>query len=172
MTDEECMEYLLFAGRCGATLLDVIGDVYAPCYDELTFDEKAVKKQVELIEKIHEMGCEVLISTHFREYRDRQTVMDFAKEQQKRGADVVKIINISNSEQELLEHITICADLKREIDCEYLYMASGEDCRLLRQICGRLGTVMYLSVVEYKGIYSKEQTILKSQKLIRDNMVK
>lgn len=172
MTDEECMEFLLFAGKCGATLLDVMGDTFDPCYDELTFDDEAINKQKELIRKIHDLGCEVLISTHFKEYRDRETVMKFAKAQQERGTDVVKIINISNNEKELLEHINICADLKREIDCEYLYMASGEDCRLLRQICGRLGTLMYLSVNEYRGIYSKEQTILRSQKLIRDNMVK
>jgi len=172
MTDEECMELLLLAGKCGATLLDVMGDTFDKCYDELTFDEAAVAKQRELINKIHALGCEALISTHFKEYRDRETVMKFAKAQEARGADVVKIINISNSERELLEHISVCADLEHEIDREYLYMASGEDCRLLRQICGRLGTLMYLCVMEYRGIYSREQAILRSQKLIRDNMVK
>ncbi len=171
MTDEECKELLLLGARCGATLCDVMGDMYDPVPNEITFDEIAVEKQKALIKEIHALGCEALMSTHLHGLYEKEDVYKYAKAQRERGVDVVKIVNFARTEEELIKNIEICAGLKCEIDCEYLYLANGEYCRLLRQIGGKLGCCMYLCVVRYGGVYSKEQTLLRSQKSIRDNMV-
>ena len=65
LSDDACVELLLLALECGATLFDVMGDLYdrSPQY-ELTTDEKAIQKQMALIEKIHLAGGEVLMSSH------------------------------------------------------------------------------------------------------------
>jgi len=53
-TDEECAELLLLALDCGATLCDVMGDMYdrSPQY-ELADKEEAINKQKALIAEIH-----------------------------------------------------------------------------------------------------------------------
>ena len=172
MTDEECIDFLLLAAKSGATLCDIPADTYDLNEIGISYDEQAVRKQKEIANKLHEMGAEVLFSTHLPHFYDKDEVFKIAKAQQDRGTDIVKIVNFSDNEGELMENLNICAELKNQTNCEYLYLASGKDCRLLRQIGGRLGCVMYLCVNSYEGIYSKEQPILKSLKSIRDNMVK
>ena len=44
MTDDELMDGLLFGFKCGATMVDVMGDTFCPEKEELTTDEKAIKK--------------------------------------------------------------------------------------------------------------------------------
>ena len=171
-TDDDCMEYLYLAAKCGATLCDVMGDTFDFQTDGTTYDEKAVEKQKKVIEKLHGLGVEVLMSTHTTKFFNEEEIYKIAKAQNDRNVDVIKIVNISNSEDELMANINICANLKKVVDKKYLYLASGSDCRLLRQIGGRLGCVMHLCVNNYETVYSKDQPILRSQKLIRDNLVK
>ena len=76
LSDDERVEYLLLCGRCGATLLDVMGDLYHPEKKELTYDKEAVEKQKELIKKIHDMGCEVLMSSHTHEFIDEKQLLN------------------------------------------------------------------------------------------------
>ena len=172
MTDDECMELLFLAAKCGATLCDVPADTFDINETGISYEENAVKRQKEIVNKLHEMGKEVLISTHLPHFYSSEEVFNIAKAQRERSTDVVKIVNISNDEKELMENLNICAELKNQIDCEYLYLASGKDCRLLRQIGGRLGCLMYLCVYEYGGVYSKDQPKIRSLKAIRDNMIK
>ena len=49
MTDDELMEGLLLGLKCGATLVDVMGDTFNPSPEELTKDEKAITKQMKFI---------------------------------------------------------------------------------------------------------------------------
>ena len=60
-TDEECEQYLLMGLEAGAALCDVMGDMYKQEKYGITYDEEAVKKQRELIDKIHSRGGEVLM---------------------------------------------------------------------------------------------------------------
>ena len=46
-TDEELTDGLLFGLKCGATLVDLMGDTFDPSPEELTTDEKAIAKQHE-----------------------------------------------------------------------------------------------------------------------------
>ena len=64
LSEEERMDFLLMGLRAGATLCDIPGDTFAPCKEQMTFESEAVEKQKELIREIHELGGEVLISSH------------------------------------------------------------------------------------------------------------
>ena len=56
LSDEELMDGLLFGLECGATMVDVMGDTFSPAPEELTLDEAAIKKQMQLIDKVHKAG--------------------------------------------------------------------------------------------------------------------
>ena len=170
LSDDECAELLLLGIKSGATIADIMGDMFCREEHELTMDEAAIKKQKELADKIHALGGEVLFSSHLHGYYDEAECLRIAREQKARGADVVKIVNFSRTEEEMLENIKICAHLKSVCD-HYLYLANGEYSRLERQICGSLGCCMYLAVQDYKPFSSKEQPRLRSLKEIRDNMI-
>ena len=58
-TDETLAEELLCLAESGATLCDVMGDYFDRQQGEFTTNEEAVKKQMELINKLHEKGAEV-----------------------------------------------------------------------------------------------------------------
>lgn len=122
MTDEECMEYLFLAAKCGVTLCDVPADTFDINETGISYEENAVTRQKEIVNKLHEMGIEVLISTHLPRFYSSEEVFNIAKAQRERGTDVVKIVNISNDEKELMENLNICAELKNQIDCEYLFL--------------------------------------------------
>ena len=103
-SDDDCAELLLSALECGATLCDVMGDLFdrSPHY-ELTTDEKAVKKQKELIEEIHRRGGEVLMSSHtFKSLSVEENLM-IAKAHAERGADIIKLSTFASAKKVYLK---------------------------------------------------------------------
>ena len=52
----------------------------------------------DLIAQIHDMGGEVLMSTHLDDFYGEQQILDFAYAQRERGADFVKLVSKANTE--------------------------------------------------------------------------
>ena len=67
-TDEELAKGILEAADCGADLCDVMGDYFDQQPGEMTYDETAVRKQKELIIKLHEKRTKVLMSSHIYQF--------------------------------------------------------------------------------------------------------
>ena len=170
LSDEECVGLLLLGLDAGATLLDVIGDLFCREPHELTMDPEAVRKQEELIETIHARGGEALISSHLHAFYDEEEVMRIAFEQKRRGADVVKIVSRADTREELMADLRIADRLGRELGKEHLFLAGGRECALLRQIGPYFGSCVYLTVERYRPQSSKEQPLLRAAKAIRDAM--
>lgn len=170
-TDDECVELLLLGLRAGATILDVMGDMYCPDSRQLTFDPEAVEKQKALIATIHEMGGEVLMSTHLNSRLTEDEVMQFAYEQSARGADVLKIVDVANTEDEEFASLATIRRLKKELDKPFLYLVRGKYTRVVRQLGPVLGVCAYLCVQSYLPITTKCQPLLRSSKAVRDNMI-
>ena len=132
-TDEERGNYLLQALECGATMADIRGDMFAPCDGELTFDEVAVEKQKRLIERIHAMGKEALISSHIEydkkwTFLPREKVLKIALEHQSRGADMAKIVTNADTEEELTENFKTYFYVKEKLDIPLLFLCNGKKC--------------------------------------------
>ena len=170
LSDEECAGLLFRGLSAGATLLDVVGDFFCPEPHELTMDPGAVKKQEELIRRIHDLGGEALISSHLHAFYDEEEVVRIAFEQKRRGADVIKIVTRADTREELMADLRIADRLGRELGKEHLFLAGGRECALLRQIGPYFGSVMYLTVERYQPQSAKEQPLLRAAKAIRDNM--
>ena len=170
-TDDECVELLMLGLRAGATILDVMGDMYCKDPRQLTFLPEAVEKQKALIAQIHEMGGEVLMSTHLTSRLTEDEVMQFAREQSARGADVIKIVDVANSEDEEFASLATVRRLKKELGKPFLYLVRGSHTRVIRQLGPVFGVCAYLCVQTYLPITTKAQPLLRSSKAVRDNMI-
>ena len=63
-TDEERMDLLRRAIRCGAACVDLTGDTFNAGDCEFTENSRAVDMQRKFIDEIHELGGEVIMSSH------------------------------------------------------------------------------------------------------------
>ena len=149
MTDSELMEQLLLGLKCGATLVDVMGDTFDPSPEELTTDEKAIAKQMQFIDEVHKRGGEVLMSSHIKEFRSPERVLEVALEQQRRGTDIVKIVTGAETQEEELVNLEICNLLKKELKVPFLFLSGGKYSYLHRTVGPALGTCMWLCFREY-----------------------
>ncbi|MBO5198686.1 MAG: hypothetical protein J6B85_09265 [Lachnospiraceae bacterium] len=58
-SDDELARGMITLANAGATLIDVMGDLFCKTPGELTTDAAAVEKQKRLIDTLHELGAEV-----------------------------------------------------------------------------------------------------------------
>ena len=149
MTDEELLDGLLFGLKCGATLVDVMGDSFCPDSEELTMNEIAISKQMKFIDKVHKQGGEVLMSSHVYQFRPAERVLQIALEHQRRGADIVKIVTGAQTQEEQIKNLEICRLLKQELKVPFLFLSGGEYSYLHRTIGPALGVHMWLCFREY-----------------------
>ena len=168
-SDEQLAEELLELADNGADLCDVMGDWFDKQPDEVAVDETAINKQIELINRIHEKGARVLMSSHVMKYTPAERVLEIALEHQRRGADICKIVVGADNMEQQLENLKIINLLKEKLDIPFLFLSAGE-CSILRRIGGEIGCCMYLCVYEYDSFATPQQPLLKNIKLIRDNM--
>ena len=89
-------------------------------------------------------------------------------EQQKRGADIVKIVTGANCMEQQIENLRITELLKRELKVPFLFLSVGE-CSLHRRIGPMLGSCMWLCVQEYDELSTPAQPLLHKVKAIREN---
>ena len=168
-TDEELTEGILEAADCGADLCDIMGDYFDPQPDEITYDETAVEKQKALIDKLHDRGAGVLISTHIKKFISVDDILKIALSHQSRGADISKIVVGADNMEQQLENLKAVNSLKERLEIPFLLLSVGE-CSILRRIGGELGCCMYLCVYEQDAFSTPQQPLLKKIKVIRDNM--
>lgn len=168
-SDEELADGLLTLAESGATLCDVIGDLYSPHPEELTDDAEAIRKQMTLIEKLHERGAQVLMSSHILKYTPAERVLEVAAEQKRRGADVIKIVTGAKTMEEQIENLRITTLLKKELGAPFLFL-SGGTCSLHRRLGLKLGCCMTLCVYEHDAFSTASQPLLSTMKAIRDEI--
>ena len=145
-TDEELTEELYVAVECGAKLIDVRCDLFDRQPDEYTFNETAIARQKKIIEKLHAMGAEVLMSTHIFHFVPSEEVLKIALSQQERGVDIVKIVTMANSEEELMDNLKTTVTLKEKLSVPSLFLCNGTYCKKHRILGPVLGSDMFLAV--------------------------
>ena len=116
-------ELLEIAG-IGADLCDMMGDYFDPQPGEMTYNETAVKKQKTLIERLHEKGASVLMSSHILKFTPADKVLKIALEHQRRGADISKIVVGAENREQELENLRIINLLKEKLDIPFLFLLS------------------------------------------------
>lgn len=159
--DQECMDYLLLGCRAGASLCDIMADMYDPLPNEITYNENAVSKQIKIADKIHKMGGEVLFSTHTHKFLETEEIIKIALAQKERGADVVKIVSVAENEEELSVSYDNIRQLKLNLkETPFLYLVNGAMHKEIRENGCNKGVCMYLCVNKHKEPYSLEQPLI------------
>ena len=168
-TDDELAVGLLELAQSGATLVDVMGDLFCRHPEELTEDTEAIEKQMNLIQKIHASGAEVLMSSHILKFTPAERVLEVALEQKRRGADIIKIVTGAESMEQQIENLRITDLLKRELGAPFLFLSGGES-SLHRKLGIKLGCCMALCVYEHDHLSTAPQPLLSTMKMIRDTI--
>ena len=166
-SDETLAEELLELAECGATLCDVMGDIFDRTEGELTMNEEAVGKQMKLIDELHARGAEVLMSSHVLKYTPAERVLEIALEHQRRGADICKIVTRADNMEQQIENLRIINLLKEKLSIPFLFLCGGE-CRILRRIGEKIGSCMTLCVYEHDTLATPAQPLLKDVKTIKE----
>ncbi len=168
-TDDEVAEGLITLAKSGATLCDVMGDYFCRHPEELTDDAAAIKKQMELIDRIHSEGAEVLMSSHICKFTPAERVLEVALEHKRRGADIIKIVTGAETMEQQIENLRITDLLKRELGAPFLFLSGGE-CSIHRRLGIYLGCCMSLCVYEHDALSTHTQPLLSTMKNIRDTI--
>ena len=168
-SDEELAEGLLTLAESGAALCDVMGDMFCPDPEQMTYDEEAVKKQMQLIDEIHSRGAEVIMSAHILKFKTARGVLAIAREQKRRGADIIKIVVSADNMQQQIENLRITDLLKQELDAPFIFLSAGE-CSLHRRLGMKLGCCMCFCVYEHDALSTYTQPLLSTMKTIRDGI--
>lgn len=166
-TDDELAKELLEIVDCGATLIDVMGDYFHIDENELTMDEEAVNKQIKLIEELHKKGAEVIMSSHVYKFLPLEKVLEIAYEQQRRGADIVKIVTGALTMEEQIENLRITTVLKEKLEKPFLFL-SFDNSFIHRRLGIMLGCCMGLCVDVHDEWSTPAQPLLEDFKKIRD----
>ncbi len=166
-SDGELAKELLEFAECGATLCDVMGDYFDPCEGELSMDEDAVKRQMALIDALHEKGAEVLMSSHVLKFTPAERVLEIAREHERRGADICKIVTGAENMAEQIENLRIITLLKEHLRIPFLFLTGGE-CHISRRLGGTLGNCMSLCVHEHDELATPSQPLLGDMKVLRN----
>ncbi len=157
--DELADELVHITGICGG-IADVMGDYFCEEAEQLTDNAEAIEKQKALIERIHNAGGEVLMSSHTLHYMPKERVLYFMNEHKRRGADVSKIVTADVNEDELYSNLDISVALKNEKTLPVLFLAIGNLCRKHRIIGPILTGGMFLCVVEHDELATASQPLL------------
>lgn len=168
-SDEQLAQGMLNLADWGADLVDVMGDLYCRHDQELTDDPQAIEKQLQLIDRLHEKGAQVLMSSHVFKFTPAERVLAMALEQQRRGVDVCKIVTGAETMEQQLENLRITNLLKQELNIPFLFLSAGMSV-LHRHIGPNLGACMYLCVYEHDQFSTKAQPLLEKVKAVRNNM--
>jgi 3-dehydroquinate dehydratase len=169
MTDESCMDGLVDALKFGATLGDIMGDIFDRSPLELSTSPLAVDKQKHLIDRIHNLGKEVLMSSHTHQFLPWEKVSEIAFTHQSRGADISKIVTAASNEEEEMENLRITALLKKELKIPFLFLSVGTHYKIHRMIGPMLGCVTYLCVQTHDERSAKVQPVLRSVRAVLDH---
>lgn len=168
-SDDELAEGILTLADCGATLCDVMGDLFCKDPEELTMDQNAIDSQRKLIDALHEKGAEVLISSHLYKFAPAERVLEIAYEQKKRGADIIKIVTAAEDMTQQIENLRILNLLKEQLGAPFLFLANGKS-SIHRRIGEKLGNCMTLCVYEHDVNSTRSQPLLSVMKTLRDKI--
>lgn len=178
--DEERMEILRTAVRAGARAVDMVGDTFDPvpgpgefsdeatAYSldpdspprEFTTDQDAIERQRDEIEAIHDLGGEVQLTAHTRTHLSPEQALEIATSFERRGADMVKLVGVDTSWDDLLETLEATVLLNRKLGIPFVMMSHGEHGVLGRYMAPFLGSMLCFTQHEYPpgGFYLQPLT--------------
>ena len=186
-TEEERTESMIRAVEAGAAGVDIQGytfhvpsktgfhgdDIYSFTKGnprEIVTDPAVIDMQCRFIDRVHNMGAEVLLSCHPKIPMTAEQVVELALFLEKRNPDVLKIVTVAEDELQMIESLRTMVMLKKEVKTPVTLHAAGKAGTLSRVINPVLGGHMAFCVERYNAGSNMEQAELGSAKTIIENM--
>ncbi len=167
-TDTELAKEMISYANCGATLCDVMGDMFGITENQVTNEPSVVKKQKEYIKELHKNGAEVLMSSHMQKFVEKEELLKIALGMEERGADIAKIVTFANTPYEQIKNLEATLYLKEKLSIPFLFLSNGY-CHMLRRVGPVLGSCMYLCVYEHDEYSTPDQPLLAQALAVRES---
>lgn len=168
--DDARTKTLLCALEAGAACIDVMGDLFDPSPREWSRSRSAVARQKRLIAKIHDAGAQVIISSHPLVALPPEEVLAQLRDFEKRGADIVKLVQKADTEEEFLDALRATMLCRRELKTPFVHLVSGAFGDLHRMIATRLGVALTFATLDKRGAFPMPQPPLANMKGVFDNL--
>jgi len=143
LTEEERIDSFMRAIEAGAAGIDMQGytfhipsrsafcgeDKYSFTKDgpkEVVTDPAIIEKQCALIEQVHSMGAQVLLSCHPGVPMNAQQVVELAQFLEKRNPDIIKIVTRAKTQEDCDEAVRAMTLLKKALHTPIAYHANGK----------------------------------------------
>lgn len=121
---------------------------------EVVTDKKIIEKQCELIEKVHSVGGEILLSNHVGVFMTCDELLDFCDFLEKRNPDTIKLVTMCDSEYELSETVKAMIMIKKEIKTPVTLICNGKYRAISRILNSLLGGYMVFCADTYIPKYA------------------
>lgn len=185
LTEEERIEYFYRAIEAGVAGIDIQGytfhadskngfcgeDVYSFTKGnpkEIVTDKNIIAKQCELIDKAHAKGVEVLHSCHPGVPMNTEQIMDLIAFLEKKNPDIIKIVSIADTEEQLWEAVKTMAEIKAKVKTPVSFHAGGKCGAPTRILNPLMGGQIAFCVDRYKAGSTMGQLDLETVRAIVD----
>ncbi|HEX2951885.1 MAG TPA: type I 3-dehydroquinate dehydratase [Armatimonadota bacterium] len=130
---------------------------------EIALNPDSIQQQVALIDRLHALGTEVLMSCHTSVPMNCAQVVSLARVMEKRKPDIIKIVTPCENDEQLLEAFRTMVELKKVITHARIHFhCSGHHGKLTRIINPMLGAYLMFCTDRYTPSSNFEQLHLKT----------
>lgn len=171
--DDSRAKTLVEAAKAGAGMIDVMGDLFDKSPDERTLNKDAIAKQKSLIDEIHALGSKVIMSSHPCRFMTESEVVTQLRDFEERGADVVKIVTMANTEAEFAETIKTTMALNHELHTPFVHLSGGRFGYAHRMFGLSLGIAISFTLTDYNGWHGAQASnpLIRNMRSVQDNMI-
>lgn len=170
LSDEDLVEKQLIAAEAGASMVDIMGDIFDPSPMQLTRNPTAIERQKRMVEQFHKRHCEVMFSSHTWAFMTAEQTLEHCDALISRGADMVKIAMCAFTDEQMDEVYRTTLAMRRELKVPFLHVAMGQYGKVHRMIAPMLGSCMALCMQTYNTVCNKEQPILRAARTVFDSV--
>lgn len=107
---------------------------------ECCFDETAIARQKTIIDHVHSVGAEILLSCHLLVRTTAEGILRVARDLVTRGADLVKIVVWNDDLYDLCDTLRANVLLKETLHVPFQLMSQGEPSKLGRALFPMFGS--------------------------------
>lgn len=172
--EEERVRLLLRSLEAGASGIDIQGYTFdfasrekfderftdagysfvQPRPKEVVVNDAVIDRQCELIERVHAMGGEILLSNHVGVFLECDMLLELCLFLEKRKPDTIKIVAMCDTEYELAETVKAMILIKKEIKTPVTLICNGKYRALSRILNALLGGYMVFTADTYIPKYA------------------
>jgi hypothetical protein len=137
---------------------------------EVSTNPEADRRQREVVDEVHRLGGEVILSTHALTRLPVEEAVRIGRLAQERGADIVKIVRLCTSYEDVAETLAATVALRSELAIPFVMMGMGEYGKLTRPLAPLLGSLLVFCRQTYSPGSFLDQPLIRSARAVLENV--